>query len=67
MVQPGDIPIIYVRELLAIKGKFNHQRPASLGLKSGPKHHEYSLEKSVPHEITTKGRVINQRRGNMVI
>ncbi|KAL6323237.1 hypothetical protein AAG906_029244 [Vitis piasezkii] len=40
MVQPGDISIIYVRELPEIKGKFNHQRVMSVGLKAGPKYCE---------------------------
>ena len=40
MVQPVDISIIYVRELPEIKGKFDHQRAVSLGLKVGPKYRE---------------------------
>ena len=40
MVQPGDISIIYVRELPEIEGKYDHQRVVSLGLKAGPKYRE---------------------------
>ena len=40
MAQPGDISITYVRELPEIKGKFDHQRAMSLGLKAGPKYRE---------------------------
>ncbi|XP_052183390.1 tRNase Z TRZ3, mitochondrial [Diospyros lotus] len=47
VVKPGDISVVYVCELPEIKGKFDPQKAAALGLKPGPKYRELQLGNSV--------------------
>lgn len=46
-LKPGDIAVVYACELPEIKGKFDPEKAASLGLKPGPKYRELQLGNSV--------------------
>ncbi|ONK80061.1 uncharacterized protein A4U43_C01F13400 [Asparagus officinalis] len=46
-LKPGDIAVIYACELPEIKGKFDPDKAASLGLRPGPKYRELQLGNSV--------------------
>ncbi|KAJ0989419.1 hypothetical protein J5N97_007775 [Dioscorea zingiberensis] len=46
-LKPGDIAVVYACELPEIKGKFDPDKAASLGLKPGPKYRELQLGNSV--------------------
>ncbi|XP_039125249.1 tRNase Z TRZ3, mitochondrial-like isoform X1 [Dioscorea cayenensis subsp. rotundata] len=46
-LKPGDIAVLYACELPEIKGKFDPDKAASLGLKPGPKYRELQLGNSV--------------------
>ncbi|XP_051134860.1 tRNase Z TRZ3, mitochondrial-like [Andrographis paniculata] len=45
--KPGDLSVVYVCELPEIKGKFDPQKAAALGLRPGPKYRELQLGNSV--------------------
>lgn len=46
-LRPGEIAVIYACELPEIKGKFDPDKAASLGLRPGPKYRELQLGNSV--------------------
>lgn len=46
-LKPGDLSVIYVCELPEIKGKFDPQKAAALGLRPGPKYRALQLGNSV--------------------
>ncbi|KAK8936191.1 hypothetical protein KSP39_PZI013536 [Platanthera zijinensis] len=46
-MKPGDVAVVYVCELPEIKGKFDPEKAASLGLNPGPKYRELQLGNSV--------------------
>ncbi|KAG1335050.1 tRNAse Z TRZ4, mitochondrial [Cocos nucifera] len=46
-LKPGEIAVIYACELPEIKGKFDPDKAASLGLRPGPKYRELQLGNSV--------------------
>ncbi|KAI0491836.1 hypothetical protein KFK09_026097 [Dendrobium nobile] len=46
-MKPGDVAVVYTCELPEIKGKFDPEKAASLGLKPGPKYRELQLGNSV--------------------